>query len=138
MIFSGVAKFCCCTKKAKWTLITVVTIYLLTLRCLLTLAGDDLHDVYEEVYTLAARWPDMCLALKLPISCQEMIEANHRGDSARCLQTVLVKWLQKDYNHNRHGPPTWRSLVKAVDNPAGGNNCALAEAVAKKHRGMYM
>ena len=94
--------------------------------------------MYEEVYTLAARWSDMCLALKLPISCQEMIEADHRGDSARCLQTVLVKWLQKDYNHSRHGPPTWRSLVKAVDNPAGGNNCALAEAVAKKHLGMYI
>ena len=29
-----------------------------------------------------------------------------------------------------HGPPTWRRLVEAVDNPAGGSNHSLAERIA--------
>jgi len=94
--------------------------------------------VYGEVHTLAARWSDMCLALKLPTSYLEAIEADHRGNCARCLQIVLMKWLQKDYNHNKYGPPSWKSLVKAVDNPAGGNNCGLAETIAKRHPGKHI
>ena len=34
-------------------------------------------------------------------------------------------------------PPAWRMLVEAVGDPAGGNNAALAEAIAKKHPGLY-
>ena len=33
------------------------------------------------------------------------------------------------------GKPTWRRLVGAVEDSAGGNNCALAPKIAKDHRG---
>jgi len=36
----------------------------------------------------------------------------------------------------RFGKPTWRRLVKAVEDPAGGNNCALAQKIAAEHPGM--
>ena len=80
----------------------------------------------------------MCLALKLLPSDLTAIAAAHPGNPHECLQAVVIKWLQKGYNYQRFGSPTWRMLVKAVDDPAGGNNCALAEAVAKKHPGMHM
>ena len=101
-------------------------------------ACDDVHDVYREVYTVAARWSDISFALYLPISQEEAIRKETRGDdSARCLRMVLSKWLRKSYNYDKYGLPTWRMLVKAVGDPFGGNDCALAETIANKHPGMY-
>ena len=33
------------------------------------------------------------------------------------------------------GKPTWRRLVEAVENPVGGNHCALAQKIARDHPG---
>ena len=80
----------------------------------------------------------MCLALGLLPSDQSTIKATHPGNPYDCLQAVVVKWLQKGYDYQRYGPPTWRMLVDAVGDPLGGNNNALAEAIADKHPGMYI
>ena len=79
----------------------------------------------------------MCLALRLYPSDRSKIAVAHPGSPDECLQDVLVKWLQKGYNYQLRGSPCWRMLVGAVGNPAGGNDCALAEGIAKKHPGMY-
>ena len=100
-------------------------------------AEDDAFDVYGEVVDLAGRWSSMCLALRLLPSDRGKIEVAHPGNPDECLQAVVVKWLQRGYNYQRFGPPTWRMLVKAVGDPTGGNNIALAEIIAKKHPGMY-
>ena len=52
-------------------------------------------------------------------------------DSA--LNDVLLLWLRQRYNTERFGPPTWRMLVKAVENRAGLNDHALAHKIAQKH-----
>ena len=94
--------------------------------------------MYREVYTLAPRWSDISFALYLPLSQQQTIRKESRvDDSAHCLRLVLNKWLQKCYNYDKYGCPTWRMLVEAVGDPFGGNDTALAEAIAKKHSGMY-
>ena len=105
--------------------------------CILLPANDDLFEVYKEVHTLAPRWSDICCALSLPH--EETIRKETQGDDCNCcLRMVLRKWLQKSYNYVKYGPPSWRMLVEAVGDSAGGNNCTLAEAMAKKHTGMYM
>ena len=78
----------------------------------------------------------MCRALGLLPSDQSTIAAAHPGNPHDCLQVVVVKWLQKGYDYQRYGPPTWRMLVESVGDPVGGNHTALAEAIAKKHPGM--
>ena len=93
----------------------------------------DTRDVYREVIGLAGRWSGMCLALGLLPSDRSTIEAAHRGNPHDCLQAVVVKWLQKGYDYQRYGPPTWRMLVESVGHSGGGENNALAEAIAKKH-----
>ena len=102
------------------------------------LAEKDTRDVYREVVGLAGKWSDMCLALGLLPSDMSAIEAAHPGNPHGCLRAVVVKWLQKSYDYQRHGPPTWQMLVEAVGDPAGGYNCALAEAIARKHSGMFV
>ena len=89
--------------------------------------------MYREVVGLAGRWSSLCLALRLVPSDQSAIAAAHPGNPHDCLQTLVVKWLQKSYNYHKYGPPTWRILVEAVGDQAGGNNYALAETIAKKH-----
>ena len=101
-------------------------------------AEKDTRDVYREVVGLAGRWSSLCLIFGLLPSDLSTIEGTHCGNPHGCLQAVVVKWLQKGYDYQRHGPPTWRMLVEAVGDPAGGNNCALAEAIAKKHPGMHI
>ena len=92
--------------------------------------------MYSEVDGLAGRWSNMCLALRLLPSDRSKIEAAQLSNPDKCLEAVIVKWLQKCYNYQKFGSPTWKMLVKAVGDPAGGNNIALAETIAKKHPGI--
>ena len=62
------------------------------------------------------------------------LDAIHRGnDIDRAFTKIILMWLQQNYDVRKHGPPTWRNLVEAVDDPAGGNNHALAMSIADKH-----
>ena len=79
----------------------------------------------------------MCLALRLLPSDQGSIAAAHPRNPHECLQAVIVRWLQKGYNFHKFGFPTWKMLVKAVGDPAGGNDMVLAETIARRHSGMY-
>ena len=105
--------------------------------CLGYSGEEDTYDVYSEVVGLAGRWSNMCLALRLLPSDRSKIEAANPGNPDECLKAAIVMWLQKCYNFQKFGSPTWRMVVKAVGDPAGGNNSALAETIAKKHPGMY-
>ena len=99
-------------------------------------ACDDLYDVCQELHALAAKWSHIGFALHMPTLQEEAIH-DTRADSTSCLRMMLSKWLQKSYNYAKYGPPTWRLLVKAVGDPFGGSNCALAETIANKHPGLY-
>ena len=94
-------------------------------------AIDDLIDVKSELLPVVARWKDIGLALRLDPSQLDEIESNNRNASD-CLTKVLTLWLKKAYNTERFGEPSWELLARAVVNPAGGNNPALAEEIAKK------
>ena len=94
---------------------------------------EDTYDVCCEVIGLAERWSSMCLALRLLPSDRGKIAVAHPGNPDQCLQAVVVQWLQKGYNYQRFGPPSWRMLAKAVGDPAGGNNTTVAEIIANKH-----
>jgi len=81
-------------------------------------------------------WRNMCFALGLRPAVADTISATHCGNPKQCLREVIIKWLRKTYDVDRHGPPTWRTLVKAVSDRAGGDNPALAEEIAKGHTGI--
>jgi len=98
------------------------------------IAEDDVHSVYREVLDLAGRWRDMCIALGLH-RLKDEIAAMYPGSPRECLQEVIVRWLRKVHNVDRYGLPTWKTLVKAVADKAGGENPALAEQIANNHKG---
>lgn len=97
--------------------------------------GEDVcFQVFTSVYSVRANWYDVCLALGLPPSLLSAIRTNHPDDVRACLHEGLSNWLQRNYNTELHGLPSWGKLVKAVDHPAGGSNPALALKIAEEHK----
>ena len=77
-----------------------------------------------------ARWKHIGLALRLNPSQLNTIGRGN-GDVEDCLTEMLTLWLQKNYNTERFGEPSWELLARAVGHPAGGNNSALAEDIKR-------
>ena len=96
---------------------------------------DDLIDVKCELLNLAHNWKGVGEALRLHPDLLSRIQANHPTDVTECLSAVLTEWLKKAYNTSRFGPPSWKLVVAAVANPAGGNDRSLADQIALKYNG---
>ena len=91
---------------------------------------DNFSDVYLRVKSsISSQYYDFGIALGIPPD----VLSNIKEEPKRALSNVLQEWLKQNYNTEKHGLPTWRKLVEAVDNPAGGNNHALAKAIASEH-----
>ena len=81
---------------------------------------------------LCAHWYDLGLALRINPSSLDTIKATE-SDPKKRLNTLMSKWLSKEYNFNKYGNPSWKLLCAAVHSPVGGNNPALAEKIANNH-----
>ena len=77
---------------------------------------------------MTARWKHVGLALRLDPNQLGVIEKQNKY-LEDCLIEMLTLWLNKNYNTKRFGEPSWELLAKAVGDPAGGNNPALAEEI---------
>ena len=95
---------------------------------------DDLFTVNCELLPVASKWKNIGLALRLQPHVLSTIEKNHTDVKDRLLN-VLTEWLNKAYNIASFGDPTWQLLVAAVAHPAGGNNPALAQHIARTYNG---
>ena len=95
---------------------------------------DDLVDVKRELISIADKWKDIGLALRLKPATLNTIEGNRINLKDR-LSDVLAEWLNKAYNVQRFGQPSWQLLVWAVRDQAGGDNQALADTMAAKYGG---
>ena len=94
-----------------------------------------MYEVLGAVIDLQGKWTDILAGLRLPPSLQSTIKAEHSTNTRSCLQAVLLAWLSKSYDVEKHGPPSWRTLVKAVADPIGGADVARALKIAEKHLG---
>ena len=99
------------------------------------IAAGNIDEVMGEVITIAESWQKMLIFLHLPSLVKSTIAATNPTDPSACLRTVIVLWLQREYDVEQYGPPSWRALVQAVADPAGGNDTELAESIAEKYSG---
>ena len=95
---------------------------------------DDLFDVQKELIPVSAQWRSIGIALRLKPNILDGIETRYSGGPPACLTATVTEWLNKNYNVKRFGEPTWRALVNAVGDPAGGANMALAIDMATRHK----
>ena len=86
----------------------------------------------RKILPVTQRWKHIGLALGLDPNELKKIERENRDNLEDCLTEALTLWLNKAYKYEIFGEPSWELLAGAVADPAGGNNPALAEEIAKK------
>jgi 3-methyladenine DNA glycosylase AlkD len=73
-----------------------------------------MKDVLDAVESLSSQWSFLSLNLGVKQSSLDTIEHNHPGDAKTCLYKALGEWLRQNYDHQRHGGPSWRRLAEAL------------------------
>ena len=90
--------------------------------------------MFDAVHNCRAKWRNLCLILGISDDDLSAIKKEQSDDSDDCLLEGLTRWLKGGYDTEKHGPPTWRRLVDAVANSAGGDDHALALDIAEEHK----
>ena len=83
---------------------------------------------------MRADYYNLGIGLGLPPAELQTIHKSCGQDVVRAFTEVLLAWLRQRYNVKKYGPPTWRMMVKVVNDPAFGNNPVLAKDIADKHQ----
>ena len=96
---------------------------------------DDHFDILTEMMPVASSWKAVGRGLRIEPGRLETINESNPGKPKECLSEMLTCWLNRNYNVERFGEPTWRAVVEVLAHPAAGDNCALALNTAKKHPG---
>ena len=99
---------------------------------MLILDESDLFKIIEEIQPIESRYYNLGRALNLKIADLRKIRDEHSSESDS-LEDVLLLWLNQKYDKKKHGPPTWRMLVEAVNSKSGGGNQELAKQIALNH-----
>ena len=97
------------------------------------IAEDDFREVHIQAVNVHFCYYQLGTYLGLPQREVEGVRMTYNTNINQAFIEVLLAWLRQRYNVEKYGPPTWRRLVEAVDNPAGGNNHALAKTIADHH-----
>ena len=63
------------------------------------------------------------------------IRQNYPGSVTRCLIAMADSLLRGRFNTQPGKPASWRTVVRAVHAPTGGNNPTLAKRMAKRLNG---
>ena len=92
-------------------------------------------DILEAVLPIKSAYFALGRSLRLRPADLRSIQAAYpsESDAEQALSDTLELWLQKRYNEERFGLPTWRMLVEAVNRKTGGNNHELAKEIASNH-----
>ena len=88
----------------------------------------------DDVVDVAFNWKFLGQALRLSSAELDTIGANNPNQCKTCLQETIKAWLNKRYDFQRFGAPSWKKLCEAIKARAGGNNPGLATKIAEKHR----
>ena len=71
------------------------------------------------------------LLLGIPYSKLKALE--FADDLDEMVRGMVVAWLDKKYNTEVFGEPSWKKLVEVVGARAGGNHGVLAQEIASQH-----
>ena len=75
---------------------------------------DDWNLAYMEIRKLAAEWRDIGIALGISGHVLDEIASNHHHQASDSLASVLQKWIGQNYNTDKFGVPSWRTLCRAI------------------------
>ena len=91
--------------------------------------GLTVNLLYQKLFSVRAKWYSVGLNLDLHPSTLDAIEQKHRGDTDRCMATVLEKWLAKKPDG------TWDNVLDMLESPSL-NQKALAKELRQQFIGV--
>ena len=91
---------------------------------------DNWNDVIIACSSLAPKWQQLSGFLGLPIRIICAIRKNYPNDSATSWNEALMQWIMQEYNTEKYGSPSWKSLLKAVSRV----DETLFDRLAKEHQ----
>ena len=94
---------------------------------------DDWNIVIKECSTLAAKWENVSGYLGLSFSLIDDIKGDSPGNLAGCWNEALKNWIKQNYNTQRFGLPSWRTLLEGVARV----DRLLFKKLAYKHKGTF-
>ena len=68
----------------------------------------------DECSQLASKWQQLSAFLGLKISVIDRIRSDFPSDSLGCWSEALKEWIKLNYNTQRHGDPSWQTLLRTV------------------------
>ena len=68
----------------------------------------------EECSPLASEWYQLSTYLGLHMSIIDRIKSDFPNDSRRCLSEALKEWIKMNYDTERYGKPSWKTLLDAI------------------------
>ena len=83
---------------------------------------------------MESRCFEIGIKLHLKIDFLKGIESLYPVSFSKRMIEMITAWLNRKYNTERFGDPTWKSLVIAVAASSGGANGKCARDIATKHR----
>ena len=82
---------------------------------------------------VAGSWKAIGMGLRIDSGHLNIIHESNSGRPRECLSETLTCWLNRNYNVERFGEPSWQAVVKVVAHPAAGDNCGLALSIVGNH-----
>ena len=75
---------------------------------------NDWNVVITECSSLAAKWEQLSAYLSLPANVIDIIKRDNSNKSLACWNEALKQWIMQNYDTDKFGNPTWRSLLGAI------------------------
>ena len=75
---------------------------------------EDWNVVFEECSPLASKWQLFSTHLGLKMSIIDRIKSDFPSDSLSCLHEALKEWIKMNYNTEKFGKPSWKTLLYAI------------------------
>ena len=70
--------------------------------------------MFAECSSLASKWQQLSTYLGLKLSIIDRIKSDFPSDNLRCWSEGLKEWIKMNYNIQRYGKPSWKTLLKAI------------------------
>jgi hypothetical protein len=76
--------------------------------------ADDWNVLIDECSSLCSQWVKISGRLGLPSHKIESIKRNNPNDCAGCWNDALLEWISQNYDTEKFGNPSWKTLLTAV------------------------
>ena len=70
--------------------------------------------MFDECSPLASKWQQLSAYLGLKLSIIDRIKTDFPNDSLGCWSEALKEWIRMNYDVQRYGESSWRTLLKAI------------------------